>query len=292
MSLLLSVNDSSVDIDLSTLGYINQLEGEVATKATEVNELKSQNHTLQGQITQLTQLTQTLLRHPAFSSFLNDLSNDPSILATIDGTSRSSTSNAMPESHPIKREPIVPQQNSLQVGMSIIPESGLDFSMLNLGTSSWSTTNPIENYQSPSVFAVFDVPGPSIENVKQSYVVKPTLPVLPAIPAFAKVSMPTSRSKTIPEPSRFIDGTEFTSEEKQDPVFALYLDDTTTSRHDAVPLKLAARLLESSLSGKAPVHFRVVVSHVLSLDSAIESINNLFEGAQGTLQSVVNATSG
>lgn len=274
------------------LGYISQLEGEVASKANEVNELKSQNHALQGQITQLTHLTQTLLRHSAFSSFLNDLSNDPSILASIDRTSQTSTSNVIPDQHPTKQEPAVARQGSLQVGMSMIPESNLDFSMLNLGTSNWSNANSIQNYQPPSVFAVFDVPGPSAEDVKQPYGSKPTLPLFPELPAFGKNSMSNSRRKSIAGPRPCTDVSEFTSEEKQDPVFALYLDEVITSRQSAAPVSLAARLLESSLCGKAPVHFRVAVSHVLRFESAIVSIDNLFAGASITLQSVVDATSG
>jgi len=53
--------------------YIGQLEAEVAGKTTEAAELRAENATLKSEIQQLQEFTRSVLRSPAFSSFLADL---------------------------------------------------------------------------------------------------------------------------------------------------------------------------------------------------------------------------
>lgn len=136
--MLLSCVTTALDTNHST-GYITQLEGEVASKANEVGELKSQNRILSDQNSQLTQLTQTLLRHPAFASFLEDLSHDPSLLASTQALAQASTSALRQPQVVVKQEPVA--QQNLHIGMSMIPDSSLDFSMLNLGSRNWAGSN-------------------------------------------------------------------------------------------------------------------------------------------------------
>ncbi|EMC92123.1 hypothetical protein BAUCODRAFT_276951 [Baudoinia panamericana UAMH 10762] len=60
--------------------YIGQLEGELAHKTQECNDLRQQNVGLLQENDRYRGLIETLLRHPAFHPFINDLSKDPSVL--------------------------------------------------------------------------------------------------------------------------------------------------------------------------------------------------------------------
>lgn len=60
--------------------YIGQLEGEVAMKAQEASNLRGENQALMQENDRYRGLIETLLRHPAFTPFINDISKDPSVL--------------------------------------------------------------------------------------------------------------------------------------------------------------------------------------------------------------------
>jgi len=60
--------------------YIGQLEGEVAMKAQEAQNLRNQNTALMQENDRYRGLIETLLRHPAFTPFIQDISQDPSVL--------------------------------------------------------------------------------------------------------------------------------------------------------------------------------------------------------------------
>lgn len=53
--------------------YIGQLEAEVANKTSEAAELRAENSTLKSELQQLQEFTRSVLRSPAFSSFLAEL---------------------------------------------------------------------------------------------------------------------------------------------------------------------------------------------------------------------------
>ncbi|KAK2591089.1 BZIP-type transcription factor mbz1 [Conoideocrella luteorostrata] len=127
--------------------YITQLEAEIATKVNENGDLRSQNRALLDENKRLSDLTRMLLSSPSFSNFLDNLSTNPT---------------GLPQSSPIKVEPTQQQdQNQIpkdvnpyngqfssqqQIGMAMIPESAMDFSLLTLDNSAY-------NFQ-PQVFVV------------------------------------------------------------------------------------------------------------------------------------------
>jgi hypothetical protein len=59
--------------------YISQLEGEVAMKAQEANDLRVENRSLQEENGRCRRLIEVLLRHPSYAPFIEDISKDPSI---------------------------------------------------------------------------------------------------------------------------------------------------------------------------------------------------------------------
>ncbi|KAK3116761.1 hypothetical protein LTR53_002527 [Teratosphaeriaceae sp. CCFEE 6253] len=150
--------------------YIGQLEGEVALKVQESTGLRQENTALLQENERYRGLIETLLRHPAFTPFINDLSQDPAVLgmparqtrhlqapAQIQqqgpGPQQASATPVQQQVQPQQQQqqqlqqqdvkpeylnfdasqlelPAPPQQQQ-QVGLAMIPEE--NFSKLNLG---------------------------------------------------------------------------------------------------------------------------------------------------------------
>ena len=145
-----------------SLEYIGQLEGEVAAKAQEASDLRAQNRQLIEENTRLTDLTRMLLSSQAFSSFLNELS--------LNGIPAPATAAAssQPQPQPTKKD-VNPHQatrqaqnQQTQVGMTIIPETTIDFSALDsTPTTNWAAGFGMNSFQ---VCSVTELPeGPPID---------------------------------------------------------------------------------------------------------------------------------
>ncbi|KAI3338386.1 hypothetical protein F4824DRAFT_459063 [Ustulina deusta] len=128
--------------------YITQLESEIATKVTENNDLRAENRALGEENRRLSDLTRMLLSSPSFSSFLNDLSSNPAAISQA----QPQVEQRQPEHVPKDANPYnamnMGQQH--QIGMVMLPEHRMDFSMLNLNTDGF-------NFQ-PQVFTVLETP--------------------------------------------------------------------------------------------------------------------------------------
>ncbi|KAL8965012.1 MAG: hypothetical protein Q9197_006713, partial [Variospora fuerteventurae] len=115
------------------LEYIGQLEGELAAKCSEADDLRVKNHELMAENTRLTDLTRMLLESPAFSSFLDEMSG-------VDGKNVASSSNLQQPTTAPKTEGALPQaskdvnphqpsaylqidRSNAQVGMALIPDT-------------------------------------------------------------------------------------------------------------------------------------------------------------------------
>jgi hypothetical protein len=139
-------------------------------KQNECNELRTQNRALMEENARSRAFIERLLRHQAFTPFLEELSRDESLEAKPTMSSLSSTPTPTPAP---ARKDVNPYQNQQfgsmsqpenpQIGMALIPETQLDLSMLNLNTNNWAMNNMNSfNYQQPQVFAVLELPeGPS-----------------------------------------------------------------------------------------------------------------------------------
>lgn len=157
----------------------------MALKTQESQTLRSENTALMQENERYRGLIETLLRHPAFTPFINDLSNDPSMLASLQQpASQPQQQSVTPQPAPPQQQPPQPQpqqdakpdflnfdasqlqvpsqqppqqqQQPERVGLAMIPEN--DFSKLNLNGFQGMNFN---NYQRVNAFAVTDVPkGP------------------------------------------------------------------------------------------------------------------------------------
>jgi len=226
--------------------YISQLEGEVASKINECNELKASNRALMEENLRSRAFIERLLRHPAFKPFLEDLSRDPSLtMAVTDLQAQIPSVGApsMPQHKDITSYPGPAQQfheapkveNTTHVGMTMIPETPLDMSMLNLGPSNWAVPNMGFGYHQPRVFAVLEVPeGPAapLELGSLSGKDESSLPTL-SPGEESKVDYPTLEqpdevadvaTPSVDEDAANIDTVELSPIDKDDPAFALYVD--------------------------------------------------------------------
>ncbi|KAJ4620925.1 hypothetical protein HRR85_001153 [Exophiala dermatitidis] len=152
--------------------YINQLEGEVAAKAQEANDLRAQNQQLREENNRLSDLTRMLLSSQAFAGFLQELSQSglppPSNLGN---TQQQKPVQTQPQPQHIKKD-IGPheatqqmQHQQPQVGMALIPETPMDFSALQ-PSNSWMTPLPTNDFQ---VYAVTELPEPPVLDLDSLY---------------------------------------------------------------------------------------------------------------------------
>lgn len=139
--------------------YIGQLESEIATKVSENGDLRAQNRALAEENRRLSDLTRMLLSSPSFSNFLDHLSQNPAAHPQQPQQQQQQQQPAPkierqpePQQVPKDANPYTATQHTQQqtVGMVMIPEQAMDFSMLNIENESF-------NYQ-PQVFTVLETP--------------------------------------------------------------------------------------------------------------------------------------
>ncbi|KAL8711228.1 MAG: hypothetical protein Q9220_004373 [cf. Caloplaca sp. 1 TL-2023] len=144
--------------------YIGQLEGELAAKAAEADELRAKNHDLMSENTRLTDLTRMLLAAPAFNTFLDDMNKteDQSSLS-LAGLQQETPAPKVEDSEPIPAKDVSPHQPSLQrensrgdaqIGMALMPESYQNF---NATHTSWADNMDFGLYDA-QVYAVTSLP--------------------------------------------------------------------------------------------------------------------------------------
>jgi hypothetical protein len=109
-----------------------------------------------------------LLRHQAFTPFLEELSRDESLqpkaaMVSMPSTSTPAVSAPAPATFQNQQQFAgVSQSENTHVGMTMVPETQFDFSALNINNNNrnWSVNNGF-GFQQPSVFAVHELPeGP------------------------------------------------------------------------------------------------------------------------------------
>lgn len=163
------MQQSRTRTDFST-EYIGQLEGEIAAKTAEANDLRAKNQALMTENNRLTDLTRMLLESPAFNSFLNEISpTDGQVLAS---SASSEEKVPAPKVEELQQDPpkdvnphqtssqIQGDQENAQVGMALIPETYYGFNSMN---NTWPDNTDSSLYDA-QVYAVTSVPeGPAVD---------------------------------------------------------------------------------------------------------------------------------
>lgn len=212
--------------------YIGQLEGEVAIKTNEANELRTQNHALMEENARYRAFTEKLLRHPAFQPFLEDLSRDPALSESLVGPSMQTSVPSVPSQNvapaPARKEVnfSMPQQTeNPQIGMALIPETHVD-----LGMNNWAMPNMGFNFQQPQVYSVLELPeGPAspintdvLSGKGCESILEEPEPVEEVKPDYPVIERPSVEVTSTEEPSEV-------DEDDGNPDFALFYNSSATT---------------------------------------------------------------
>ncbi|KAL8799462.1 MAG: hypothetical protein Q9182_005867 [Xanthomendoza sp. 2 TL-2023] len=259
--------------------YIGQLEGEIAAKTAEAEELLAKNQALMSENTRLTDLTRMLLESPAFSTFLDQMS----------GTDKqTSTENRQEEPAPKTEEPhqnapkdvnpyqasrqIHSEQSDAQVGLADMPETYIN---LNAGNTGWPENMDFGLYDA-QVYAVTSMPeGPAVDHFDLGLISGKSSSVLePFASERCKQNAPTIEYPSLPRcefKKQMRPAEEFESSSKfdeSDAAFALYNDkvsevskpratDPTNDLLGSIPLGKAFDGLELRIFDDVPEYSQV-----------------------------------
>ena len=227
--------------------YIGQLEGEIAAKTAEADDLRAKNEALMNENAQLHELTRTLLSSPAFSEFVNEAgAQAPASAPTTQAPVVKSEPTQQPTKKDINPNSAVAQTSQSQqfdtpyVGMTMIPEHPVDLNTYESNTDSWANTMDFSLYDQ-QVFAVTSLPeGPTMDQLtpalksdKESASILP-LPTSESAkndaPVITKMP-PTDAAEASTEAVALNEDVEF---DESDPAFALFSDCPAKSSGDEV----------------------------------------------------------
>ncbi|KAL8767637.1 MAG: hypothetical protein Q9209_005896 [Squamulea sp. 1 TL-2023] len=243
--------------------YIGQLEGEIAAKSAEADELRAKNQALTSENARLTDFSRMLLESPAFLTFLDEISGTEK--PSLPQLQQEATAPKIEESQPKRPKDVNPhqlspqvqsEQDGAQVDMALMPQPYMNF---QTGNTAWPENVDFGLYDT-QVYAVTSIPeGPAVDHFGAGLLSgKPTdrptcfateenkqdMPVIeyPSIPISASIS------KTQFEPC----ADEVHSRlEESDPAFALYDDEVREPSNlmvsDPEHMLFSSALLEKSL---------------------------------------------
>lgn len=207
--------------------YITQLEAEIANKVTENGNLRAENRALADENKRLTDLTRMLLSSPSFSDFLDRLSSNPQ----APGPSQPQAQQQQQQQSRQPPKDINPYAAQQQIGLAMIPEQNVDFSMLNL--------EPIDGFgYQPQVFTVLDTPEPALDAAVLSGKTSDFVSEQLSSPEEEKVEMPIIEHPAVAkkeEPTVTV--APINEEFETNPAFALYHDSPASERTSA-PVEL------------------------------------------------------
>ncbi|ORY13425.1 hypothetical protein BCR34DRAFT_269133 [Clohesyomyces aquaticus] len=280
--------------------YIGQLEGEVAMKTNECNELRTQNRALMEENARSRAFIERLLRHQAFTPFLEELSRDESLdvkpSMSLSSASTPTAVSARKDINPYQGQQFggMSQPENPQIGMALIPETPLDLSMLNLNTNNnWGMNNMNSfNFQQPQVYAVLELPeGPSTPidtdvlsgKGHASFFAEDSSPIEVVKPDFPVIERPAECATPAPVEAE---------EEDDDPEFDLY----RSSPASAVSAPIATLEEHESLFGNASpekvfAHFELFISEEAENQRLMERFERMCAAMEPAFQRIQMLTS-
>lgn len=266
-------------------------------KVNEANELRAQNRLLMEENARSRAFIERLLRHQAFTPFLDELSRDESLQAkpTMQSLSSAPTPTPAPARQQNQQMGGMSQPEHLHIGMAQIPETPLDLSMLNLNTNNWGMNGNMNgfNYQQPQVFAVLELPeGPSnpIDTEALSGKGHSTIlaaeddsPIEEVKPDFPVVERPIESKPVVTE----------CEEEDDDEEFDLYRSSpapSTTTPVTAAPLENHEPLFGDASPEKVFAHFEIFISDEAENQRLMERFEKMCAAMEPTYQRIAAMT--
>ncbi|KAH7153105.1 hypothetical protein EDB81DRAFT_790569 [Dactylonectria macrodidyma] len=197
--------------------YITQLEAEIANKVNENGDLRTQNRALMDENKRLSDLTRMLLSSPSFSNFLDHLSSNPTAMT------QAPQLKTEPQQQPQQPKDVNPygsQQSQQQIGMAMIPEQSMDFSMLTLDNSSYNFQPQVFVVDTPDIPAQIDA---AILSGKSSNFVEPSFDSEEEKVDMPVIERPVEKTQ-VSEPT---EAAPLDAEFESDPDFALFHSEPT-----------------------------------------------------------------
>jgi hypothetical protein len=267
--------------------YISQLEGEIAAKVNENTDLRSQNRALMDENTRLSDLTRMLLSSPSFSGFLDTLATNPAAAQTAQAVQQpqQQVEQQQQPQRQVRKDvnPYAAQQQMQHIGMTMIPEQAMDFSMLDLNNDTFS-------YQ-PQVFSVLSMP----ETVIDSEVLSGKASSFSSLTSDdEKVELPTVERMPVSETTKVelpvIDDDEFDA----DPSYALFASSPapTAAATTTKPTELDIDSLIRNISLKPSNYELIVVSEVSEAvsDAAMKRVERLAADMDACVERLMGLT--
>lgn len=265
----------------------------MAARTNEANDLRLQNHQLFEENARLNDLARMLLGSPHFANFLNDMP-DNTVPPRVQTQQQQQQQHQQPQPQQTAPQPNMqavgkdanrPQeyqmQQNPQVSMVMVPNQGMDASMMNNG--GWNSGIDM-NYGNTPVFAVLDVPeGPALDAEALSG--KSSLPLGQSESSKAEApvldrpeSDPSSHQSDIgvANPDVEID--------ESDPAFALFVDSPAP-----VPASDERVSFDGLQTDKAAPHFELVVDQTST--EATAAAQNRFNYLCSTIEAVFERVS-
>lgn len=176
----------------------------------------------------LADLTRMLLSSPAFSTFLDDMSSNPrEIPVQIKQEPQQPSQQQQPQQIPKDVNPYGAQQSQHQIGMAMIPEQNIDFSMLNMDVT--------YNFH-PQVFMLNTPEMPAIDTSilsgKTSNFVEPLLESDDEKMGVSVIERPVEISERV----KTVQLSSVDEDFENNPEFALYHSEPTISREPLMEL--------------------------------------------------------
>ena len=248
--------------------YISQLEGEIAVKVNENTDLRSQNRALMEENTRLSDLTRMLLSSPSFSGFLDTLASNPAAAQAAQAAVQQPphVEQQQPQQRVRKDvNPFAAQQQMQHIGMTMVPEQAMDFSMLELHNDNFS-------YQ-PHVFSVLSLP----ESVIDTEVLSGKNSSFSCLASDdEKIELPTVERMPVSEETAKVEFPIVVDEEfDSDPAFSLYASSPAPTV--TAPQELDLGSIIRNISLKPSAFELVTVSNVdeATSDAAMKKVERL-----------------
>ncbi|KAL5328799.1 hypothetical protein ACEPPN_002305 [Leptodophora sp. 'Broadleaf-Isolate-01'] len=260
--------------------YIGQLEGEIAVKVNENTDLRAQNRALMEENTRLSDLTRMLLSSPSFSGFLDTLASNPAAAQTAQAVQQQPQQvEQQPQRVRKDVNPYGAQQQQMQqqhIGMTMIPEQTMDFSMLDL--------NSAYSYQ-PQVFSVLSLPETILDTEtlsgKSSNFSKSTSDA-------EKVELPKIERMPVSEPEKVELSVVVDEEFDADPAFALF--STPVSASTTEPKQDLDLSFLANLSIKPSQYELVTKTDDAASDAAFRRVERLARDMDACVERLMSLT--
>jgi hypothetical protein len=234
--------------------------------------------------TRLSDLTRMLLSSPSFSGFLDTLATNPAAAQTAQAVQQpqQQVEQQQQPQRQVRKDvnPYAAQQQMQHIGMTMIPEQTMDFSMLDLNNDTFS-------YQ-PQVFSVLSMP----ETVIDSEVLSGKAPSFSSLTSDdEKVELPTVERMPVSETAKVelpvIDDEEFDA----DPTYALFAS-SPAAPTATKPAELDIDSLIRNISLKPSNYELTVVSEVSEAvsDAAMKRVERLAADMDACVERLMGLT--